>query len=354
MDFKLTAERRMLSDSLTKYLTDRYGIEHRNDVAYNPPYYDPDKWQELAGLGVFTALAGESVGGIGGSGADVAVVFEALGQALVCEPILPVLMASRLLAAAGQDQNELLDGTLRYAVAISEPDAPYNLKDIGVTADKTHLLSGRKSAVYGAHCADYILVAAKADDTLKLYRTVARDIEIAPYGMIDGGGAGEILLDDTKAELLLENAEAALQDALNAGIVALCSEAVGIMETAYQMTLNYLKQRRQFGSTIGSFQVLQHRMVDMLTEIEQSRSITIKAAAELGGTNAGRFASMAKNMIGRSGRQIGEEAIQIHGGIAMTWEYALSHYVKRLIMIDHQLGDTDYHLTQIMHDLTAT
>jgi alkylation response protein AidB-like acyl-CoA dehydrogenase len=151
----------------------------------------------------------------------------------------------------------------------------------------------------------------------------------------------------------LENAGAAVQDATDAGVVALCSEAVGAMEIAYDMTVDYLKQRKQFGRTIGSFQALQHRAVDMLTEIEQARSLTIKAAAELGGAEASRYASMAKNMIGRAGRQIAEEAIQMHGGIAMTWEYGVSHYAKRIIMIDHQLGDTDYHLARIMADLNT-
>jgi alkylation response protein AidB-like acyl-CoA dehydrogenase len=121
-----------------------------------------------------------------------------------------------------------------------------------------------------------------------------------------------------------------------------------MMDVTYQITVNYLKQRKQFGRPIGSFQVLQHRAVDMLTEIEQSRSITIKAASELKGPNASRYASMAKNMIGRSARLIAEEAIQMHGGIAMTWEYAISHYAKRLIMIDHQLGDTDFHLNRVI------
>ena len=351
MDFNLTADHRIFSDSLTRFLKEKHGIDQRNSVAYNPPYYDPKKWRGLAELGVFTALASKNVGGFGGSGADVSVIFQVLGRELVCEPILPVLMASRLLAAAGQNQNELLDGSLHYAVAISEPDAPYSLKDVVLTANEKNQLSGRKSAVYGAHCADCILVAARADNQLNLYRVLAHDIEIVPYGMIDGGGAGEILLDEAPAELLLEKAENTFQDALDAGVVALCSEAVGVMEIAYEMTVKYLKQRKQFGQTIGSFQVLQHRAVDMLTEIEQSRSITMKAAAELGSANASRFASMAKNMIGRSGRHISEEAIQMHGGIAMTWEYAVSHYAKRLIMIDHQLGDTDYHLNRIMDDL---
>ena len=140
---------------------------------------------------------------------------------------------------------------------------------------------------------------------------------------------------------------------MNAGIVALCAEAVGLMTVSYEMTVDYLRQRKQFGRPIGSFQALQHRAVDMLTEIEQARSITIKAAAELDGPQASRYASMAKNLIGRASRLIAEEAIQLHGGIAMTWEYPVSHYAKRLIMLDHQLGDTDYHLSKVINDLAS-
>jgi len=351
MDFNLTQDRRMLSDTLTRYLAEQYKIEHRNSVAYEAPFCDPPKWKEMAELGVFSALVSETDGGLGGTGADITVVFEALGTALNCEPALPLLMASRVLSAAGKDQTDLLEGTVHYAVAIAEPDAPYNLLDITVTANDDHRLSGRKTSVYGGNIADQFLVAAKAGDLLNVYQVQASDAEIIPYGLIDGGGAAEVLLDNTKAELLIKNAQSTLQDALDAGIVALCSEAVGMMAVTYQITVDYLKNRKQFGRSIGSFQVLQHRAVDMLTEIEQSRSITIKAASELGGPNASRFASMAKNMIGRSGRLVAEEAIQMHGGIAMTWEYVISHYVKRLIMIDHQLGDTDFHLCQIMRKL---
>ncbi len=354
MDFNLTEDHQMLSNTLTRYLAERYQIEHRNSIAYKAPFHDPSKWKEMAKLGIFSALVNEADGGFGGAGADIAVVFEALGHALSCEPALPLLMASRLLNAARQNQAALLEGTAHYAVAIAEPDAPYDLSDITAIASDDHCLSGRKTSVYGGNIADYFLVAARAGNNLNLYQVHATDAEVVPYGLIDGGGAAEVLFDNTKAKLLIENAQSSLKDALDAGTVALCSEAVGMMDVTYQITIDYLKQRKQFGRPIGSFQVLQHRAVDMLTEIEQSRSITIKAASELGGPNASRYASMAKNMIGRSARLVAEEAIQMHGGIAMTWEYAVSHYAKRLIMIDHQLGDTDFHLHRVMGMLNST
>lgn len=351
MDFNLTEDRRMMADSLTRYLNDKYPVTHRMKIAYTLPCHDAAKWDELAELGVLGALIPESAGGFGGAGADIAVVFEALGRVLCPEPMLGAAMAARLLIAAGADCDALITGTTRYAVAMGEPESPWDLTDITTTATARgdgHILSGRKGAVYGAQAADQVLVAAKLDGRLALFAVVATDARIVAYPMMDGGGAAEVLLDDTPGTLLLADASAALRDATNAGMVALCAEAVGAMEVTLATTVDYLKTRKQFGVPIGKFQVLQHRAVDMLTEIEQARSITIKAAAELGGPDADRSAAMAKHLIGRSGRMIAEEAIQMHGGIAMTWEYPVSHYAKRLVMLDAQLGDQDYHLSRVM------
>lgn len=351
MDFNLTEDRQMLADTLTRFLADQYPVEHRNTVAYAEPYHDPKKWDALAELGTLFALAPEDAGGMGGTGFDISVVFEALGRQITPEPILGALMASRLLTAAGTDQDALLSGASKYAVAFTELDAAYDLDQIATTATAkgdAYTLSGRKSTVYGGQVADIFLVAALLNGKLALFQVQAADANVTGYAMMDGGGAAELLLDDTPATLLLADATAAMQDAIDAGIVALCAEAVGAMDVTHAITVDYLKQRKQFGIPIGKFQVLQHRAVDMLTEIEQSRSIVIKAAAELGGADASRYASMAKNLIGRSARLVAEEAIQMHGGIAMTWEYPVSHLAKRLIMLDAQLGDTDYHLARVM------
>ena len=356
MDFNLTEDRRMLSDSLNRYLGDKYPVEHRNRVAYDLPCHDPEKWDEIAELGALFALAPEEAGGFGGSGFDISVVFEALGRALCPEPVLGAAMAARILTKLGADQEALLSGATKYAVALAEVDAPYDLSEMACTARASgdgHALSGRKTSVYGGQVADVFIVAAMLDGAPALFGVQAGDAEVVGYPMMDGGGAAELLLDGTPGKLLAADAGAIVQDAINAGIVALCAEAVGAMDVTHATTVDYLKQRKQFGVPIGKFQVLQHRAVDMLTEIEQARSITIKAAAELDGPDAARFASMAKNMIGRAARLVAEEAIQMHGGIAMTWEYPVSHYAKRLVMLDAQLGDTDYHLSRIMADLAA-
>ncbi|WP_323371658.1 acyl-CoA dehydrogenase family protein [Anianabacter salinae] len=347
----MTDDRRMLSDTLNRYLAGKYGWEHRAKAAYQAPFHDPARWAELSELGVLMALAPEDQGGFGGAGFDITAVFEALGRAICPEPVLAALLSSRLLAAAGADQEALLAGAVHHAAALGELDAPYDLSGIATTARKDgegYRLSGRKSVVYGGHVAERFLVAALLDGTMALFDVAASDAEVTPYGMIDGGGAAEVFLDAAPATLLLAEAGAAVQDALDAGTLALCAEAVGAMDVSFDITLDYLKSRKQFGTTIGSFQALQHRMVDMKTEIEQARSITILAASRIGTGAQSRSVSMAKNLIGRTAKLVAEDCVQMHGGIAMTWEYQMSHYAKRLVMIDHQLGDTDHHLERVM------
>ncbi len=351
MEFEPNEDRRLFTETLTRYLAEQYPLEHRTAVAYETPFHDPEKWRELTDLGVLHALVPEEAGSIGGTGHDITMVFEPLGRALCPEPVLPALLSVTALTAAGADVSAALTGDITYALAIGEPDAPYGLDALTTTATPTAAgwaLTGRKSVIYGGHIADRILVAARTDSHLSLFQIDPADADITSYGLIDGGGAAELFLDATPAERLLANANNALTDALDKGALALCAEAVGAMQTCHEMLLNYLKTRQQFGRPIGSFQALQHRMVDLTTELEQARSITILAASRIGTPLQSRTVSMAKSLVGRAARHMAEETIQMHGGIAMTWDYAASHYAKRLVMIDHQLGDSDYHLAKVM------
>ena len=356
MNFEMTDDRRMLADTLRRFLADRYDAEHRARVAYAAPWHDPDRWAELSELGVLYALAPEEAGGFGGAGFDIAAVFEELGRGLCPEPVLPALLAARLLGAAGHELEPVLTGATRHAVALSELDAPWDPDEIATEATRDGegwRLSGRKSVVLGGQAAQVLLVAARAEGRLALFRVAAGDAQVTPYGLIDGGGAAELFLDATPAEMLLDDAGRAIEAALDAGRLALCAEAVGAADAVFDTTLDYLKTRKQFGRAIGSFQVLQHRMVDLKTEIEQARSITILAAAKLDGPEGPRTVAMAKSLVGRVVRLVAEEAIQLHGGIAMTWEYPVAHQAKRLVMIDAQLGDTDFHLNRVMAGLQA-
>ena len=352
----MSDDRRMLADTLNRFLSESYPVEHRTRVAYDAPWRDADKWAEMVELGVLLALVPEERGGFGGGGFDVTTVFEAIGRGLCPEPVLPALMAARLLGAAEADMEPLTTGETAYAVAIGELDAPYDVDGIAteVRADgEGWRVSGRKSVVHGGPVADRFLVAARNGDRLSVLEVDAADADVTGYGLIDGGGAAEVILEAAPARMVLEDGEAATRDALDWGALALCAEAVGALGVAFETTLDYLKTRRQFGTPIGKFQALQHRMVDLHTEIEQARSITILAASRMGTPEQSRTASMAKNLIGRTVKLVAEECIQMHGGIGITWEYPLSHYAKRLVMIDHQLGDTDWHLERVMEGLDA-
>ncbi|WP_072857321.1 acyl-CoA dehydrogenase family protein [Loktanella atrilutea] len=351
MNFEQTEERRMLADSLSRLLADRCDPALRMKVAYAAPYHSPELWAALVEMGALHALVDEDHGGFGGAGFDIATVFEALGAALCPEPVLPALLAARLLVAAGADAGPLLAGDLRYAVGLFEMDGTA-LDEIETTADGGRL-TGRKSVVYGGPGADRFLIVARDGARLSLHEVAASDAQVLPYAMIDGGGAAEVILDAAPARLLMADAGAAVQDALDAGALALSAEALGGMETALALTVDYLKQRRQFGRPIGSNQALQHRTVELVTEIAQARSIVILAASRMGTADQSRSVSMCKHLCGRVAQRVAEEAIQMHGGIAMTWEAPVSHYAKRLVMIDAQLGDADHHLHRVMAGLQA-
>ena len=342
MDFAHSPERQLLSDSLTRYLAENCQLESRTDVAYEAPFHSPEHWANLCELGVPAAFVSEAHGGFGGSGFDITTVFEALGRGLSTEPFLGQLMALQLAPS-----DALINGSTKAALAVSELDAPYDLSDIA-TRIEGQTVTGRKSVVYGGNSADQIFVAGRIDAGLGVIWVNASDAEVAPYGLIDGGGAAEVLLDKTPGTPLTAEAEAALERALDAGRLALCAEAVGIMDELAARTLDYFKTRKQFGREIGSFQALQHRLVDVTIEIEQARSITIAAADAFGSDRGASMIAKAKNLIGRAGKLVAEEAIQMHGGIAMTWEFPVSHYAKRLIMIDAQLGDADWQLERVV------
>jgi len=350
MDFTPTDDRRMIADSLRRFLADTYPAEHRNKIAYEGAFHDPNGWAGLAELGIPGALVSEEDGGFGGAGFDITTVFEEIGRALCPEPLLGNLMALRLYSAYGKSERveALIAGSERAAFAFDETDAFGDIGEIAARAEGGKL-TGRKTVVYGGNSADHILVAAKsAAGTIGLYDVKASDAEVLSYPMIDGGGAAEVILDGTPADCLAEDALDAIEAALDAGRLALCAEAVGAMDVLKEMTRDYLMQRQQFGRPIAMFQALQHRLVDFSIEIEQARSIVIHAAGKFETAERALAVAKAKNLIGRAGKLVAEEAVQMHGGIGMTWEYAGSHYAKRLIMIDHQLGDTEDQLRKVI------
>lgn len=371
MNFQHTEDRRMLADTLNRFVSEQYGFETRDRIARSAEGYSRDLWTRFAELGIIGALFDEADGGFGGGGFDIAVVFESLGRGLVVEPFLDTLIVGRAIARSGNAAQkamlgELIDGSRIVALAHNEPDGHYELARVTTRAQRSGdawRLTGAKAVVQHGEHASLFLVSARThgnDDeeagvTLFLVPRDTAGVNVRGYRKIDGGRAAEVTFDNVALNdnALLGAAGAGfatLEYAVGCGVLALCAEAVGAMDVAKDHTLEYLRTRKQFGVPIGSFQALQHRMADLLLEIEQGRSAVINAAAALGAERRlrERAVSAAKYSIGRIGARVAEECIQLHGGIGMTWELPLAHYAKRLVMIDHQLGDEDHHLERFI------
>ncbi|MDM0078036.1 acyl-CoA dehydrogenase [Variovorax sp. J2P1-59] len=367
MNFEHTEDRRMLADSLNRFIAEQYAFEARDRIARSAQGFSTEIWQQFAELGVIGALFSEADGGFGGGGFDVAVVFEALGRGLVVEPLLGAVMAGEAISVAGNDKQkgllpEIVGGTTIATLAHDEPETHYELSRVQTRAERSGdgwVLKGAKAVVQQGEQANLFVVSARTSGTvddeagISLFLVPAKTAGLTVRGCpaIDGGRVAELRFDNVKlgADALLGTegqGHATLERAIGRGVLALCAEALGAMEAAKTATLEYLRTRKQFGTLIGSFQALQHRMADLLLEIEQARSAVINAAAAIDADRVTRerALSAAKVSIGRIGTLVAEESIQMHGGIGMTWELPLAHYAKRLVMIDHQLGDEDHHL----------
>lgn len=372
MNFDLTEERQMLQDTLRRYLSDRYTTTQRNAIIDSDDGMSAEIWAELAELGVIGALFTEDQGGFGGAGFDITTVFEELGRAGVVEPFLDTaILGGGLIAALGNDsQKELIEeviaGAQHLALAHGEPVSRFDLSRVETTAKAsgdTVVLNGRKAVVINAEAAGNLIVSAREsggimdEDGISLFLVPVdtAGITMRGYPMLAGGRAAEVTLDDVSlpASARLGGAGkgfGALKDVVATANVALAAEALGAMEAATELTRDYLTTRKQFGRPIGTFQALAHRYSDLLIELEQARSAVINAAGHMDADPATRDLHIAgtRNLIGRVGRLVAEESIQMHGGIAMTQEYELAHIAKRIVMTDHRFGDTDYHMERFI------
>ncbi len=368
MDFSHTDDRRMLADMAGRFVREQYDIETRHKYAKMDEGFFRETWAQMAELGLIGALYSEEAGGFGGAGFDIAVVFEELGRGLVVEPFLANLLGGTVLASGNDAQKAMLEnvigGETLLAFAHGEPSSRYTLSSVATTAAKSgdgYLLNGNKAVVISGDSADQLIVSARTsgedDDeagiSLFLVPTNADGVHVRGYATVDGYRAAEIALKDVSISadaLIGEEGQGlvAIEKATAIGTLAVSAEALGAIEMGIEMTLEYLKTRKQFGVPIGKFQALQHRMADMVGEREQIRSALINAAGHMDTDERDWHISALKNLIGRSGRMIAEEVIQMQGGIAMTWEYAAGHYAKRIVMIDHMFGDVDHHLAEII------
>ncbi|HUB13069.1 MAG TPA: acyl-CoA dehydrogenase family protein [Acetobacteraceae bacterium] len=368
MDFDLTDEQRLLKDSVDRLIAEQYAFEQRKKYLGEATGWSSAVWNRYAELGLLGLPFEEKFGGFGGGAVETMIVMEAFGRGLVLEPYFATaILGGGLLRRAGTEAlraalvPQIVAGKLKLAFAHIERQSRYDLADVATTARKdgdAYVLDGAKSVVLHGDCADKLLVTARTSGDrrdrngvgLFLVDADAAGVARRGYPTQDGLRAAEVSLNGVRVvadAVLGTDALPAIEHVVDEAIAALCAEAVGCMEAMHETTLEYLKTRQQFGRPIGSFQVLQHRSVDMLVALEQARSMAMFAAVTAGeadATERRRAIAAAKVQIGRSGKHVGQEAIQLHGGIGMTMEYKVGHYFKRMTMIDMLFGDADVHL----------
>jgi pimeloyl-CoA dehydrogenase small subunit len=373
MDFDLNDDQRLLQDSVTRLLSDRYNFESRKRYLQEPEGWSTELWSQYAELGLLGLPFAEEYGGFGGGPVEVMLVMQAFGRAIALEPYLStVVLGGTAIKLAGSDAHksdilpQIGEGKLKLAFAHGERQSRYDVTDVLTTAKPNGggwVLEGGKSVVAHGDSADKLIVSARTagerDDpygiTLFLVDAKANGVARRGYTMRDGTRAAEIALSGVKVgkgDVLGDQGEAlpVIERIIEAGIAATSAEVVGAMETIHSMTLEYLKTREQFGQPIGRNQVLQHRSADMLVALEQGRSMAMLAAVSVDEPDPKERAhtiSMAKVGVGQAGKFVSQQGIQLHGGIGMTEEYAVGHYFRRVMVIEHTFGDTAHHLARL-------
>jgi alkylation response protein AidB-like acyl-CoA dehydrogenase len=370
MEFDYTEEQLALQDTLQRFIARDYDFEKRKTILRSELGFSAEAWKQYAELGLLSLPLPEAFGGLGGNAVDIMLVMEQFGQGLLMEPYLSsvVLCAGLLRDAAGEELKQKLlpqiaEGAVKLSLACYEAAGRYDLSHVACAATPQGggwQLAGRKTVVLDGPSADYFLVTARSSGkvndgngvSLFLVPRDAKGLTVSGYPTQIGARAADLLLENVAlgAGALIGAAGAALplvERAIDRGMAALCAEAVGVMNALNKSTLEYLKTRKQFGVAIGTFQALKHRMADMLVAAEQSRSMAVIAAVNADSADPAqrsRAIAAAKAYIGQAGRLVGQQAVQLHGGMGVVDEHIVSHYFKRLTMIDLTFGDADYHL----------
>ncbi|MDO8653001.1 MAG: acyl-CoA dehydrogenase family protein [Undibacterium sp.] len=370
MDFNLTAEQTQFADALRRWVEKDYSFEQRKNIINSDTGVSDKAWAALTELGATALPIPEEQGGFSGSAIDMLVIMQELGRGLVIEPYFATVMGAEFLKQAGSHAHlleQVASGELKLASALAEKQSRHDLFDITTSASKNadgYVLNGVKTVVLHGAQAGQVIVSARTSgpqrstDGISLFIVDANAAGVTRrnYRTIDGFRAADITLSQVQvpAFALLGTADAGWEilDAVSDyGITLLCAEAIGVMEAIFAATLDYLKTRQQFGVPIGKFQVLQHRMAEMFMEMEQARSMATLAAVKMSSSNAEerrRTVSAAKARIGQAARFIGQQAVQLHGGMGVTNELPAAHMFKRLTMIELSLGDTDHHLARFV------
>jgi len=372
MDFSLNEVQEMLADSIDKFIENDYDFDTRQKYAASDKGYSDEVWQMFAELGWTAVPFSEADGGFDGGPIDIMVVMRRLGRGLVVEPYLAnvVLAGGILKRVANEEQKQrwlhpIMGGELQATLAFTEPQARYELANVATTAVREGddwLLNGRKGFVINGGTAGILIIPARTGGescgvdgiTLFAVEAPADGLSRNAYQTVDGLRAAEITLENVRVGSAAVLGEVgggfpALEATIADATLAVCAEAVGIMHLLKDKTIEYSKSRSQFGVPIGSFQALQHRMVDMLTACEQAESLLLWAVMTYaqGGADASRAISSIKYLVSSSGQRVGEEAVQIHGGMGVTWELDVAHYFKRLTAIGQSFGNADWHLDRL-------
>lgn len=370
MDFNFKEEQQQFADALKRWVTKDYSFEARAKIIGSSAGVSDEAWATLVELGMTALPVPEQQGGFSGSAVDMFVVMQELGRGLVVEPYLATVMGAEFLKLAGGHEallEQVAAGELKLACALGERQSRHDLSDIATTASldgDSYVINGRKSVVVHGAQAGRVIVSARSGgarrdtDGISLFVLPAATtgLTVTGYRTLDGQRAADIVFDNVRAPASsLLGAAGAGWDILDAaadyGAGLLCAEALGAMEAIFAATLDYLKTRTQFGAPIGKFQALQHRMADMYIHLEQARSMALLAAVKLGSSDAGerrRAVSAAKYRVGQAMKFVGQQAVQLHGGMGVTNELPAAHHFKRLTMIELTLGDSDHHLRRFM------
>jgi len=373
MDFDLSDEQRLLKDTVTRLMADRYAFDQRKQYLNTPEGYSTTVWSQYADLGLLGLPFGEEYGGFGGGAQEIMLIMQAFGHALVLEPYFAtVVLGGTALQRAGSDAQKsavlpaIAEGRMKLAFAHSERQARYDLADVITTAKRSGngwVLDGAKAVVIHGDSADKLVVSARTSGvrydeegvTLFLLDANAPGVARRGYATRDELRAADIALGNVQVgngDVLGEVGKGLtiVRRVVETGIAATAAESVGAMEAMHGMTLEYSKTREQFGKPIGSYQVVQHRLADMFMTMEQGRSMAMLATMMVDHTDdierAHRMA-MAKVGVGQAGRYVSQSAIQMHGGIGMTEEYAVGHYFRRCMVIERLFGDTAYYLQKL-------
>jgi pimeloyl-CoA dehydrogenase small subunit len=375
MDFEPSDDQRLLLESVSRLLADNYGFAQRKTYLARPEGYSTDMWSKFAELGLLGLPFAEEYGGFGGGAQEVMLVMQAFGRVLVLEPFLStVVLGGTAITTAGSDAQKkallpaIAEGGLKLAFAHGERQARYDLTDVVTTAKRNGggwVLDGSKTVVSHGEAADRLIVSARTSGerydedgiTLFLVDTAAPGVARRGYATRDETRAADFSLSNAAGEVLGEVGRglAIIEKIVEAGIAATAAETVGAMETMNEMTLEYSKTRVQFGQPIGSYQVVQHRLADMFMAQEQGRSMAMLATMSVDNaddTERRHDFALAKVGVGQAGRYVSQSAVQMHGGIGMTEEYAVGHYFRRCMVIERLFGDPAYYLQRLANEIT--